>query len=262
MKITASKRDDIIKRRDEWQKDYDSRKAKRDAEEAQYDDEYYAISDKIIETVQGMLSEFDALNIRVGAAPTFGGHYYAVDIYVNDENKFDDDVALSWTYNIQVSDDGEVKKSSNSWSGLRATTSAQLESLKQSVACIETIMNIDWSFLMNYRRPKYSDYVKTPVPADRSSEFDRELLEADIEDIIGTNQVVEYDGPTRRYSKGWGNVVYIGIISETPKLYKIFEVLESQLGDIDYAEAADYAYNVHKDTVLRGVAKPLNIKEI
>lgn len=262
MKITCSKRDDILKRRDEWKNQYDALLSKYHSEQDNYIDAYYGKAQSIVDTVQNMLSEFDALNIRISALPESGNTYYSVNIFVNDDNKFDDDVALSWSYKIDVSDDGEVSKSSGSWSNLKVTTPAQLESLKQSVACIEKIMNTDWSFLLDIPRPKPSDYVQTRPPKDMSRDFDKELLEADIEDMIGTHTIAEYNGPTRYYTNKYGNKVYLGFVSETSKMYKVFEVSSSRLDSITYEDAVDLSYNLRKDTVLNHLVTPLNTEEI
>ena len=262
MKITCSKRGDILKRRDEWKNQYDTQKAKYDEEFSNWETAYDDKADQIKHNVEEIVSKFNKLTFNIDVQSQLRHDHYSINIRVNEYNKFDDDVALSWSCRFEVSDDGEIVKSTNSWSGLTATTPAQIESLKQSVECIEILMNTDWEVLLNTHVPNYKDYVKTQVPEDLSRDFDRELLEADIEDMMGTHTIAEYDGPTRYYTNRYGNKVYLGFISETPKMYKVFEVSSAELDSTAYEDAVNFSYNIRKDIVLDHLVTPLNTEEI
>lgn len=256
MRIIASKKDDILRRRDEWQKEYDVQKAEYDAQQAEYDAEYRKRALSIKQTVEGYLSEFNLLTFNViVSSDWYGG--YEVRIQCNDHNNFDDNVALSWEYSIELTSDGEVKRNTNSWSGLKATTIEQLDSLKQTVSAIEMLMNLDWKTILSVRQPDRSDFIKGRHPEDRSREFETELLSAEIEDIIGTHKVVEYDNP--KYYRG---ETYVGILSQTNSMFTIFEIHSTEIGKKTYEDASKYPYKVRKSTFFDYVSKPLNIKEI
>ena len=102
-------------------------------------------------------------------------------------NKFSDDTALSWSYKAALSSDGEVIKETNSWSGLKAVTESQMQSLTETLEALKYLNSIDWKVLLNKTLPNYKDYRKTDVSkyAGRNTpNFDRMLIEADIEDAI------------------------------------------------------------------------------
>lgn len=256
MKIIASKKDDILRRRNEWQKEYDMKKAEYDSQKDKYRQEYHKRAEFIRQTVEGFLSEFDLLELDVRVSSSWHGGY-EVRIDCDESRKFEDISALSWNYSIELDSDGEVKSTTNSWSGLKATTPKQLDSLKQTVSCIETIMNLDWKTILSVKAPDISDYVTAEYPQDRSREFEDELFYAEIEEIIGTHKVVEYDNP--KYYRG---ETYVGILSQTNSMFTIFEIHSTNIGKETYEEASRYPYKVRKSTFFDYVSKPLNIKEI
>lgn len=257
MKITTSRKDDILKRKSEWQSEYDAQKAEYDSQRNALDRARTDQEQSLISTIEQYLSEFK-LDLSISAYPgRFGSPGYEVTIYCNQTNKFSDDVSLSWDYRLNLDEAGTVHSETGSWSGLKATTAAQLADLKESVRCIELIQNMDWANILNVKRPKYEDYITTPLPTNRSKEFDDELLLAEIEDIIGTNKVVEYDNP--KYYRG---ETYVGIISQTNSMFNIFEIHSSEIGKKSYEDASRYPYKVRKSTFFDYLTKPLNIKEI
>lgn len=257
MKIIASKKDDILRRRSEWKEEYDVKLAEYYSQKNKYNQEYHRRAESIQQTVEGFLSEFDLLELDVRVDSNWHGEY-EVRIECDESRKFEDISALSWNYSIELDSRGEVKSTTNSWSGLKATTPKQLDSLKQTVSCIETIMNLDWKTILSVKAPDISDYVTAEYPQDRSREFDKELLYAEIEDIIGTNKVIKYDADAKYYRGD----VYVGIVSETPNMYTIFEIPVSYIGNQSYDDASKYTYRVRKSNFIEKVFKPLDIKEI
>ena len=256
MRIVASKKDDILRRRDEWKEEYDVKLAEYYSQKDKYNQEYRRRAESIQQTVEGFLSEFDLLELDVRVSSDWQGAY-EVRIECDESRKFEDISALSWNYCIELDSAGEIKSTTNSWSGLKATTPEQLDSLKQTVSCIETIMNLDWKTILSVKTPNISDYVTAEYPQDRSREFDDELLHAEIEDIIGTHKVVEYDNP--KYYRG---ETYVGILSQTNSMFTIFEIHSTEIGKKTYEEVSKYPYKVRKSTFFDYVSKPLNIKEI
>lgn len=225
MKITASKKDDILKRKAQYEADkaaYDERqegysKAYRQAESA--------VLQPIKDYLERKLSRYSALtfDVRVDRSWMRGNKGGAdVRIYCNEYNKFDENVALAWSYEATVTDDGEVLRKSSSWSGLSATTEAQMNSLRQTVSALEFLNDVDWEELINVDMPNYADYYDENDKAPEREDFDKELKEAELEELVGADKLVKV--------RNWGEScpyrgdVYLKILSETPAMYKAIVV--------------------------------------
>jgi hypothetical protein len=263
LKITASKRDDILKRKQEWQANYDKKKARYDEECNAYKAEHLRRSQTIKEIVESQISKFDILNLDIDVNPNWDNGY-EVRIKSNDNRIHSDDKALSWNYNVELSKNGEIKAETNSWSGLQATTRAQLDSLRATVECLEIINDMDWKQILSIKAPEYDDYVKTEVPnSNEGRALDNELFEAELEELIGTNKVVKCRN--FKYYNTWVDV-YKGIVRFTPKQVEVFEISKDEIdsGDINAINRAKgYTYRENKEDFLtKDVIKPLVIEEI
>lgn len=133
--------------------------SRKSEQEEQWRNEYTNRANQIKSTVEQYLSEFK-LQLRVDVLPqSFGLDGYEVNIYCNDmHNPDNEDAALSWDYKVGLNKDGVPNMTSGSWSGLKATTHEQLSNLKESVRCIEFIMNMDWETILSVRFPKYEEF--------------------------------------------------------------------------------------------------------
>lgn len=266
MKITAGKREDIMREREE----YDARVAKQQEEYKEQYDEYRHAKGMVLfgveEEVRSQLSVID-LDFDIDARE--GDTYYKEDkdfataieirIEVHERGKFSEYAALAWDYTITLDKNGDVKKESSSWSGLKAVTAEQLEDLKKSVNAIELIQNMDWRTILSKELPAYSEYVTTREPRrqDRPN-FEQQLMEVEIEELVGARKLVK--GKSGRYS------VYYGIIKETPKKYQVFDISEYLIQGSDSIEhlverASDFATTVSKDKFIASLDKPLEIIE-
>lgn len=219
LKIQASKRDDILKQKAEYEADRDARKARYEEQEARFYQAEYDVTSLIEEEVMHQLDKFKALqfDVRVSRG-MWGNGGLSIRIECNENNKFDDDVALSWNYNVNLTKDGEVQKESSSWSGLKATTEAQLESLTQTLEALKYLNKVDWATVLNKEMPKYKDYITEDDPTyDRDKpNFDQMLLEADLEDVVGTDTLVKGEATPSTGYRGQG---YYLILKETPAQY-------------------------------------------
>lgn len=266
MKITSSRKDDILKRKAEYEQSRDAWRADRESRKQNY---YRAIDSQsrpIEEAVMEQLRRFPSLEFEVRAdEANYGGRGYKIAIQCNEQRKFSEDSALSWSYDVHISKDGEVKRESSSWSGLQACTESQLNSLKQTVAAIELLYNMDWASLLDKPHIRYEDYFgDMPDEPKAPSDFDRELVEAEVEDIIGTNKIIKVQGwescPIRE------RTLWVQIISETPSQYKCKMISDftkrrySTQGGLDMWLEDAVEYRVRK-TSLRPV-QPLQVEEI
>ena len=222
--VTAGRREDIIKQRDEWDSQWKAANAKSEEEHDQFREAQYAITDPIQEKLEKDLSQFDKINIRVRVDPwgaPFGSkHPIGVHIDADENEKFEDTSALAWNFDVYLTSAGEVVKSTGSWSGLKATTPEQLDSLRETLSALEYLNGLDWASIINKEMPNIEDYMKTTVPK-RSTRpnFEQQLMEVDLEDLVGANKVVKvenWEGSGYR-----GKYAWVQLVRETPAGYTI-----------------------------------------
>lgn len=223
MRITCSKRDDVIRQRDEYNARYLENKAKYDEQYTTYQNAQNAVTDAVKSSIESELSECaQHIDIDIDTRPawiTEGGVSATVRSY--DHDVFNESKALSWTWEVKLAQDGTVIKETSSWSGLQATTAEQIESLEWVVKALKILNSMDWEKILNVRLPKYTEYVTVPQPS-RADEpnFNQMLMEADIEDGIG--QPVLFEGK----DGSW-----FGILRATPTQYSYYTVSEYQFDD-------------------------------
>ena len=216
-KITADKREDILKRKAE----YEAKRAEYEADRAERVHKFgmaeYDVMNPIKERLESDLSIFNLLQFVVRVERHYGGKGVRVRIECNENRKFDDSVALAWNYDVNLTKDGEVKRESSSWSGMSAVTPEQVASLKQTVEAVEYLLNLDWASLLDVTLPEFSDYYTGALPEPEREDFDTELREAELEGYVGTDTLILVENFE---SSGWrGREVYVRLIRETPSQY-------------------------------------------
>lgn len=261
MKITCTKRDDILKRKSEYEADRSRRQSKYDAQYRKYLEEDRRREEKIRNDVIGAIGE-TSLDLTVNVSGRFEHKY---EIRVSDEDdKFNEDKALSWDWKVYLDKNGDVKKESSSWSGMNAVTAKNLSNLKEIVRVLEILNNIDFKMLLEeIRPPRYQDYITENNPKyETAPDFDRELMEADIEDCIGTRKGILGTG-----SKFYRGNVYHFIQRETPSSYNMWDIpayyVEKNDGSLSdlfekYNDAGSN-YNMRKDKFFETIEKPIKI---
>ena len=265
MIITSSKRDDILKRKADYEADKALRQARYDEQVEKYDAALDAVCNTAADYVESKLSGLSKLDIDVWGDRAFRSQGIKITVKVNEGKLFDDDSALSWTYQVQLDRSGNIKKESSSWSGLKATTEAQMDSLRQTLTALEILNNIDWMAVVNVDVPKFADYTTEKDPRyEQSPNFDQELLEADIEDAIGNNVLIKGDS-----YKYYRNGSYYGILKETASQYTIFELPAKiteltasdneaeSLSEYVAKEGKPYSYRVSKSTFHQLIYTPV-----
>lgn len=261
MKITFTKRDDILKRKSEYEADRSSRQSKYDAQYRKYLEEDERREEKIRNDVIRAIGE-TSLDLEIRISGRFEHKY---EISVSDENdKFNEDKALSWDWKVYLDKNGDVKKESSSWSGMNAVTAKNLSNLKEIVRVLEILNNIDFKMILEeIRPPRYKDYVTEKNPEyETAPDFDRELMEADIEDCIGTRKGILGTG-----SKFYRGNVYHFIQRETPSSYNMWDIpayyVEKNDGSLSdlFEKYNDRGsnYNMRKDKFFETIEKPIKI---
>lgn len=215
-KITADKREDILKRKAEYEAKLAEYEADRDERDRKFDTAEYDVMNPIKERLESDLSVFNLLQFVVRVERYYRGKGVRVSIQC-DEDRNEDSVALAWSYDVSLTKDGEVKRESSSWSGMSAVTPEQVASLKQTVEAVEYLLNLDWASLLDVTLPEYSDYYAGALPEPKRENFDAELREAELERYIGTDTLILVNNFE---SSGYhGKEVYVRIIRETPSQY-------------------------------------------
>lgn len=271
MKILASRRDEILKEKAEWEAERDAAYALRDQEDGNFRKAEYAITNPIKETIENMLQSYRSLTFDVSVDRDFG-NILTVRVSCNENNKFDDSTALSWSYKATLSKDGQVIKETNSWSGLKAVTESQMQSLTETLEALKYLNSIDWKALLDKTLPKYTDYYKTDTSKYRNApDFNRMLLEADIEEAIGKSALLK--GGNSVNSRGYpiGESYYM-ILKETPSQYEViripgYEISDNILDDKDALKSIvehykPYSYRFRKDNLIRLLNKPIEYLEV
>ena len=141
-RVYSSKRDDILKRQAAYEADYADKKSRYDAQYSKYKEVSYNFFESVADEVRNAIGH-TTLNLDIEASERWGD---GISVRISDENdKFNDNKALAWSYSAEMSRSGEIKKESSSWSGLNACTPAAIDNLKEIVRVIEIINNLDWA---------------------------------------------------------------------------------------------------------------------
>lgn len=188
MKITCSRRDDIIKQRDE----FDTRRAK--LKESQSDDEKNAsaairkVFKEVEDAVMEKLKPVSKLPLQVNA--NYGiADGIQIDVICGGPHM--EGNALAWNYRVYLNSDVDVVKETGSWSGLKATTAEEMISLKRSVHALEILNEeINWEDLVKTSVPSYEQFMTQDYSElrDARPDFEGQLREADIEEAIETGE--------------------------------------------------------------------------
>lgn len=255
MKITANRRDDILRRKAEWQSEFDKKKEAHDREYSRWLSAQEDVATPAKEYLENLFAKYPLLDAKISVTPgRYGSDSLRAEIRVNENSKMDS--ALSWGYEVYLLD-GEVVRETSSWSGMNAVTLQQIEELEQSVAALKEIAVINWYTILDKRLPKYNDYIKTPDPSYESKpNWNAELAEAELEDIIGERKMIK----VQPFDSSWYNgYVYVAIIKDSGSQYTIKEIPEYY---VQRGEASKYFDKTDPHRVKKIKIKPVQPLEI
>ena len=228
MKITkilaASRREDLIKQRDEY--DAETKKFQDKVDEGEKNlrsklREQRLDMEKKISDLIGSTS----LDLEIYADPwgSYTNEGWSVRVKANDSNKFDDNVALSWSWEAKLGSNGEVSKESGSWSGLKAVTPEQIADLEESVRVIKILNSMNWEEVLNSPKAKFEDYVPDDDQKAASErrrnrpDFEKDIEEAEIEDAVGGN--IAFELSQDQYYRGNVFILPTGVTDKFIKGY-------------------------------------------
>lgn len=269
MKIIASRKDDLIRERETYEAERERRRSQKHEEELLYRQAAENVGDMIRRRVTDRLGEvkLSKLDIEVRRRWQMSDDESWEVRVVGNSNHFDSEVALSWDWTVWISGEGEIKKESGSWSGLKATTPAQIEDLKESVRILELLNNMDWHLILKAPSPKYSDYIdseNSQALRKMNRNFDDEIKDAEIEELVGQPVLIKVNGLESQYYRGGG--AYIQIVSQSDKFYTIKYLPDSYVTRFEPSEQhptlvslVDDLYTERKsrETVMRAIEYPI-----
>ena len=219
----ASRKEDLIRQRDEWDARNAEQKARHEAQYAEFRSKRNEIYNGVKEQVLAALSGVSLnLEIDVDAGLSMKPRGVEVCVRSNENNIHAENKALSWTWKVSLGESNSVKKESSSWSGLQATTAEQMESLRQTVKALEILNEIDWAALLAVTLPDWSEYLTEDSSIGTRPNFEADIRAAELAELIGTNTLVK-GLPIDRYRYGHSEAWYL-IVSETPKQFKVVEL--------------------------------------
>lgn len=270
--VKASKLDDIRKARDEWDAKYNEHKKRFNDQTNAYNLAEKAVEQRLNDLLSSNLAKFDALDFDIDTR-SFGSKHLRALIKCGDSRKFDDDVALSWSYEVEYKwGDEQLTKETGSWSGLKATTDKQITWLEQSIEAIKYLNSLDWESLLNPEDiPNYEDYVTEDTPDIRSRpNFEAQEFNVQIDNLVGKDILVKgIAGPNGYIQEGVDG--WYKIYRETPKFYKVAFVPDSWLNDPDsivhdnterIKGYLNSVYNLRKDRTAEFISSPIETMEV
>ena len=216
--VTASRRDDILRERAE----YNDLMKKNNAVRYQQEERYDFAQDFNFANVENAIREQvgDLRGVRIRVEERYRGMEVDFDYEDRGDNK-----ALRWSWSVQLDREGNITKNSSSWSGLEATTPEQAADLQRSVNIITKLINVDWKPILEEgyaNRPKYSDYISLKEMRSRENEFAQSLKEAVIEDIIGQPKWIKGGIPEGQGTRwNYGEKRWYMIKSQSDKFYSV-----------------------------------------
>lgn len=221
MKITATRRSNLEKQRDAYDADLKLIDDQIEKGANEWHKAVYLEEQRIEKDIAERIGSTSLnLEIRVQQSWNTG---FEVRIEANKHNKFDDNVALAWNWSVELDKDGNIKKDSSSWSGLKAITADQIADLEESVRVIKILNNIDWADVLSSPVPKYSEFVDEKLrEASRDKkkarpDFESDIIDARLEELIGTNIAVQLTGD--EYYRGPAGILITGMTDKFLKGY-------------------------------------------
>lgn len=252
-RVLAGTREEILRRKQLREEAVSRKKAADDEAYARYSQAERAQTAPIVEELEYNLNKFSGLvfNVRVQR-----GYLGSVEVRVecNEREKFNDDVALAWSYTATLDREGNVQLESSSWSGLKATTPAQLRSLQQTVKAIEYLQSLDWERLLNVTLPSYSDYMPEHVDVPEDEDWNALLTAADLEDFVGKDILVKVAGWA---DSGYGNFNrgYIQIIKDSGSQFTV-KTVPSYYAEGSKADLEDFLNRMSTVRVKKSKVRP------
>lgn len=248
-----------------YEKTYNEQESRYRAQQQEYYNAEETALRPIKEHIQALFEKYPLLEPEIRVEFSYEKRVEA-RVFCNEHSRHNGTTALSWDYRaILDTETGELKKESGSWSGLEATTDAELDQLEQSVKVLRELNATNWSQLLQVARPKVKDYVTERYPHYDDQFGQSGETAAVIQDVMGQNAILQTN------DKMW-----VKVFSESPSQYTIFEIPDYMLrSGTQYVEWCQEKLNmtpqqlrdynglkrVKKENLIRRIAIPYHALE-
>ena len=215
MIIQSSRVDDIRRAKEEYEQKMEAFEEEDKRLSRLYWKDVDTVKKPVVDELTLALAQFDKLDFDIAVDPGyFDSRGLEVRIRCDEYRRDEDDYALSWNYRVQIDKDGDVMAESGSWSGLSATTREQLDSLHQTLDALEYLAVQTRSFLQEDRR---SERYKSTLERPERQDFDTQLKEAQMEELVGTNKW--FAARVKDSESGRWDLRIVKILKATPTRY-------------------------------------------
>ncbi len=266
MKITATRYEDLQKAKSEYDAETKKMTDVIDEQERTFRRAQNEAKQNIERQIADLIGP-SSLKLEITADPwgRYGSDSWAISVRANEHNKFDDNVALAWNWDVYTNEKGEVLKDSGSWSGLKVTTPEQIADLEESVRVMKLLNNMDWNTIINSPRPEYNEFVDHDLSTqirDRKNQrpaFEKDMLDARLEDLIGKNVLIQLKGD--EYYRGNVGILLTGMSDKFLKGYIVPWSMAKDSTTVD--EIKKYAYEprrTSKDKILKQDGMPIEFE--
>lgn len=272
MKITCSRRDDLMRARydyDEMTRKYESKVGEGEKAARFAKDEVAAHIENAVRSALGPSDMDLRINVDTDWNYVSGRENYtwrvSIEAHENDKRS-NDATALAWNWSAKLDIDGNVMKESGSWSGLQAVTPEQIDDLQESVRILRQLNDMDWASILNQAIPSYNDYIDKEASSklrdlkSNRPDFDRQILEADVEDAIESGAWIKLQGRpgTDYYREASRGDYWCKIDSMTPKFVKCHITREYEDGISDRLASDE---RIGKDKLFSHIVKPVETRQ-
>lgn len=270
MKITATRYEDLQKARQEYDDETKRMSDIINEQEREYRHKLREQESDVEKKVADMIGATTLqLQINVDPYPRYGTKgNWTIRVTANEHTKFEDNVALSWNWEVSTDSEGNIVKDSGSWSGLKVTTPEQIADLEESVRVIKILNNANWEELLNSPHADYSEFIDKGISSDLRDRrnarpnFEQDMLDARLEDLIGKNVAIKLKGD--EYFNGNVGIVLTGMSDKFLKGY-VFPWRAVNSGEpLTMEMIQKYAYNearrVGKNKVMTQDGLPIEVE--
>ena len=190
MKIYAGRLDEIKNRRAKYEASKEDWQSRQDTKYKEYRTKWRELFKPVKDTVVGIFNELSTLDADVNVKEVYGD-MIEVRISVNQSRVHDKDSALSWDFRVMFdAETGQLIKESGSWSGLNATTEANIASLEDTLTAVKRLNQMNWAEILNIVGPDINDYRVDKDYEELPEDFGEQELDAYIDEAIETGDIL------------------------------------------------------------------------
>lgn len=201
------RRREIDQQAQKYNVERDAKKNEYDAQAGNYRRIVRNIEDNVRSNLEQVLPYSDLIDINVSRDYNWSSGTPYLSVKISYDLHKTKNQSLAWSYSVGLDRDGNIKKESNSWSGLNAVTQEQLDDLEKSIEILKKLNIIDWESIVKTDVPSVKDYVTTKTLPEKDFTF--EQFNADLEDFVGQDVIFisKYLKSENYYGSRYGYII-------------------------------------------------------